>query len=406
MSLTDQLFAAPQDEIHNFYKRFRESDQGVHVDAERNMAFVMRYAEADSALRRKDIFSNDTFWQSPASIHDPADLVHVRYVNTLQHFLLLLDPPKHTRLRGLVRQAFTPDAIRRMRTTTASAADQLLGQFETGQEIEFVSEIAEQLPIWVIASMIGVPPSDHADFRRWTLAIIDTLEPSTDMDGRDRAIHTATELIEYLGQHIEKRRADSSASEDLLQSLLDAEEDGNKLTSEELVCMLMVLLTAGNTTTTDLLANALVLFAAHPDQKRELLAHPELMGQAIDEIVRLEPSLRWVMRRTVGESVELGGKTIPRETLIWISVASANRDERRFADPNTFDIRRENNRHLGFGSGIHYCIGAPLARLEAEVMLTKFLDLFPDATPLSLGPGLYKDEFISRSVAELEVRLA
>ncbi|WP_051342464.1 cytochrome P450 [Pseudonocardia spinosispora] len=406
MDLFAELLHAPQDNVHETYAKLRESDGGVHVDDERNMVLVTRHADVEKVYRSRDSFSNDTFWESPAAIHDSSDDRQVRYVEHFKNFLLFLDAPKHTRLRNLVRHAFTPDAINVMSDVLVTAADEILDEFDAGQEVDFVGEIAEKLPVQVIATMIGIPPEDHVHFRRWTQALIDSLMFTVQGEDRVQALHTGSEMIDYLDGHIRRRRAATGTQpNDLLTLLQNAQDVDDSLTSEELVCMVMVLLGAGNATTTDLLGNAMVLLSENPEQRAELTAHPELMEQALEEILRLEPSLRVLIRKTVGE-VELGDRTIGPGRLVFLCNAAANRDPRKFPEPDRFDIRRVNSRHLAFGSGSHYCLGAPLARLEGRVMLTRFLGRFPEATVLLDGPPRYKLDFTSRSLRELPMVLA
>lgn len=400
-----ELFVAPQDTIHERYAQLRESEGGVHFDDEVNAVFVMRYKDVETVFRHSEAFSNDTFWSSPAAIHDPADPRQVRFIEHFQNFLLFLDAPKHTRIRNIVRSAFTPAAVQSMGRIISDVTDQVLGEFDKGQEVDFMSRIAAQIPTRVIAQMVGVPVSDQAEFRRGTLAIIDTIEPRIQDQRRVDAIHEVTELIDYLADHIMRRRASTEQPHDLLTMVLHASEDDDRLTPEELLCMVLVLLGAGNTTTTDLLGNANVLLGANPAQHADLVANPQLMEQAIEEVVRMEPSLRWLLRKSVDDRIELGGKPVRQDTMVWLCSASANRDPRQFDRPEVFDIRRGTRRHLGFGSGVHYCLGAALARLEGRIVLTKFLERFPSCELLLDGPPAYKPDFISRSPAALPMLL-
>lgn len=400
-----ELFIAPQSNIHEYYTQLRETEEGVHIDSEANSVAVMRYRDVDSVLRHKEVFSSETFWSSPISIHDPADPRQARFVEYIQNFAMFLDPPKHTRIRNIIRGALTPEAVKSMAAAISDVADEVLAPLESGQQIDFVKQLSEQIPIKVIAHIVGVPATDESLFRRGSLAMIDTIEPRILGEQRTAAILEANNLIEFLDDHIAQRRAASHRPNDLLTLLLDAEDEGDRLSADELIGMVLVLIGAGNTTTIDLLGNALALLTSHPEQYRDLASHPELVEQAIEEVVRVEPSLRWLVRKTVNGGATLGGQKISDGTLIWICLASANRDHRQFDEPDVFNIRRPVCRHLGFGSGIHYCLGAPLARLEARIVIGKFLQRFQTCELLSDGPLVYKPDFISRSLAELPLLL-
>jgi cytochrome P450 len=290
-------------------------------------------------------------------------------------WIIFFDPPRQTRLRALISQAFTPHAIANLEPRIGELSRELLNrQIERG-EMDMAADFAIPLPMMVIAEMIGIPSTDWPRFRSWSDSI---LKLSYTISGGDQAaaasaefFQVTLEMAEYLPAMIDERRL--APKDDLLTRLVHAELDGERLTRDEIVAFVQLLLVAGNETTTNLLNNAILSLIENPDQLARLRAAPELLPLAIEEVLRYRSPLQWMFRATTRD-VELDGITIPSGKLVLPMIGAANRDPKAFPGADRFDIAREPNPHLAFGHGIHFCLGAPLSRLEARIALTHFLE--------------------------------
>lgn len=281
--------------------------------------------------------------------------------------LVAKDPPDHRKLRNLVNQAFTPRAVARLSDRITTMTQELLDRVRSQGTMDVVSDIAFPLPAKVIAEMLGVPDADWNIFERW--ARMDNSSPMPPERTNGRSMQE--EMFDYFSRLLAERRR--NPREDLISSLSVAEVDGERLSEHELVSFCTLLLAAGQETTKNLIANAIVTFTNHPDSMARLVRDPALMPKAIEEVLRYLPPV-WFLFRQTKEEVELSGQHIPANSMVLAWTASANRDGKQFPNPNHFDIEREPNRHLAFGHGIHFCVGAPLARLEARIVLPMMLD--------------------------------
>ncbi|WP_437497871.1 cytochrome P450 [Sorangium sp. So ce1099] len=288
-----------------------------------------------------------------------------------------LDPPKHRKLRDLVSQAFTPRVVSGLAPRIATITSELLDSVGDAERLDLVGDLAYPLPVIVIAELLGIPVADRESFRRWadTLLSRNGEEARTlpDQAAMDRMGPILREMNEYLLAHIKQRRA--RPTDDLISKLTRAEVDGHTLDDEEIVGFVGLLLIAGHITTTALLGNAILCLDEHPDAAAELRADPTGLPAAIEEVLRYRPPFPRLARRTTAE-VELGGKQIPADQLVILWLISANRDAAHFEDPDRFDIHRKPNQHLSFGYSIHFCLGAPLARLEAKIALEILLERY------------------------------
>ena len=343
---------------------------------------VFRYADCQAILRDPKTWSS--MFPTPPGF-DPEDV---------PRSMLVTDPPEHTRLRGLVSQAFTPKRIRELAPRIEAIAHALLDDALARREVDLVDALTYPLPVIVIAEMIGVPAEDRARFKAWSDALVAPLgsiffaPPSPEMVAEQRRIRV--ELEAYFVRLVEDRRR--TPKDDLLTALVQAELEGSRLSFDELLAMLILLLVAANETTTNLIGNAALELLAHPDALAALRADPSRMPAAMDEVLRCSSPVQMDPRLAVRD-VEVQGTTIPAGEFVLCWIGAANRDEAVFERSETFDIGREKNPHLAFGFGPHYCLGASLATLEAVVAVRVLLERTrsfarPDDAPLPLHPSI------------------
>ena len=314
--------------------------------------------------------------------------------------LIAADPPRHTRLRNLVNRAFTPRRIAalepRMREIAAEALDPCI---ERG-DLELVRDLSTPLPVRVIAELLGVPASRFRDFKRWSDALVTSISTtSADVDV-SQLMEARRELVAFLVEQVAE--AQRSPRDNLLGALVRAQADEGVLTEAEAVSFGLLLLVAGNETTTNLIGNALLALLEHPDQLGRVQSDPSLIPNLIEEALRYDSPVQGLLRRT-SRDVETAGTKIPEGEPIMILFASANRDERQFAEPDRFDITRDTRGHLAFGFGIHFCLGASLARLEARVALEAILSRCRDLHRLDSGPVRWIDSLLLRGPRELHL---
>ncbi|GAA4830119.1 cytochrome P450 family protein [Saccharopolyspora rosea] len=288
----------------------------------------------------------------------------------LSAHMLNTDPPDHTRLRKLVVKAFTPRRVEALRPRVEAITAELLDGMARESEVDLLDAFAFPLPIRVICELLGVDESRRSDFRAWTNAILDATED------RARADEAIGEMTRYLVELIEAKR--ERPADDLLTALLQVSEDEDRLSVQELVSMVFLLLVAGHETTVNLIGNGVLALLRHPDQWAALRADPDLVDGAVEEVLRYDgPVMHGTFRHTTAP-VRLGGVEIPEGEAVWVGLSSANRDPRQFPDPDRFDIGRDAHGHVAFGHGIHFCLGAQLARLEGQVALRRVVERFPD----------------------------
>ncbi len=359
-----------------------------------------RYEDALAILKDPRFLKNWHNAMTPEQLAQVPPLSEA--MQLLSQHMLDMDPPDHTRLRALVHKAFTPRLVEQLRPRIQEIADTLIDAVEPNGTMDLIDDYAFPLPITVIAELLGVPVEDRDKFRVWSNTLIDS---STDPDQLQRVEAAMQSFVAYLRDLFDQRRA--HLSDDLISALLHVEEAGDTLSEKELFSMVFLLLIAGHETTVNLISNGLLLLLLNPDQRELLQQQPELIGSAIEELLRYESPVKTTTMRFASTDIELAGVVIPRGTAVLVALSSANRDEARFAHADTLDITRSDNRHIAFGHGIHYCLGAPLARLEGQIAISTILRRLPHlrlavaAKDLSWRPG-----FLIRGLHHLPVVFA
>jgi hypothetical protein len=293
----------------------------------------------------------------------------------LSKLMLFSDAPDHTRLRGLVSKAFTPRVVEELRPRIVELVDELLGRAAEAGRLDVIADLGRPLPVTVIAEMLGVPSEDQDRFRSWSEALSRTVDPEMSPEVAEAAAVAGLEFIAYFSEMAGERR--EHPRDDLLTALVAAEDEGDRLSEDELVANLVLLLIAGHETTTNLIGNGTLALLRHPDELARFRADPGMAKSAVEELLRYDSPVH-LTGRVVTEDVVVGGTAIPAGDRLTVLLAAANRDPAQFADPDRLDLTREENRHLAFSSGPHFCLGAALARLEGQVALSALVTRFPD----------------------------
>jgi cytochrome P450 len=375
-----------------YYSALRRDNPVVWLEPLQCWA-VSRYDDVDYALRNPEIFSSANWLGQSIGDLSPAPEVP---------WMIETDPPNHSRLRKLVNKGFTPRMVARLEPRIRAIANDLLANARIQPEIDFVRDFSGALPVIVIAEMLGVEPEHRLDFKRWSDNVVLGTSRPTDEAARAQVRASNAEMRTYFQQAIADRR--KAPREDLLTVLVQAEEERQTLSSDEVLAMAMLILLAGNETTMNLLSNTVLALQAHPADLAGIRRERVLIPRLIEEMLRYDSPVQIVFRRTT-EAVELSGQTIPPNAVVFVLIGSANRDERKFADPDRFDLSRDASEHLAFGFGTHFCLGAQLARLEAKVALEEF---FASCPPFTVD--LHRVERIKsvllRGIKHLPIRFA
>lgn len=362
-------------ETYDWFTRMR-AEQPVWLDEKSGCWHVFRYEDALRVSTEHAVFSSE---------RRPRQFARLNRRTNQAPSLLVMDPPRHRQYRNLVSSAFTPRSLAPLTERIHTIVQDLLDQVRPRGNMDIIADLAYPLPTTVIAEMLGLPSTDRPRFKLWADALFsrqlsdeEMFNSTEDLDKRpgfQRANQAMEEMDAYFAQMLVERRRQPCA--DMISELLAAEVEGEHLSQEEILSFCTLLLLAGHVTTTNLLGQAMLCLDAHPAAMQQLRTHPELAASAIEEILRYASPV-WRLSRVTSQPVDLGGITIPENALIFAWLASANRDETQFPDPERFDITRTPNRHIAFGHGIHFCVGAPLARMEASVALPMMLEQLPD----------------------------
>jgi cytochrome P450 len=356
---------------------------------------VTDYAEARVALSDPTLSKDIRRSMGIIDRHLAPGATRVDFRASLSSHMLNTDPPNHTRLRKLVNKAFTAGGIDHLRPRIESITEELLAGMADADEIDLLAAFAFPLPITVICEMLGVPIADRDDFRSWSSMLLSN-------DRSEKLHDVAAAMHAYLVDLIETKRAEPSA--DLLSALIEASEDGDRLTGEELVSMAFLLLVAGHETTVNLIGNAMLGLLTRPGQLAALKADPTLLSGAIEEFLRHDGPVNLATFRITTEPIVLGDTEIPADEFVVVALNAANRDDTRFLDADQLDVTRNATGHLAFGHGIHYCVGAPLARMEAEIALSGLLARFPNMALAQKTDELRWRNSMIRGLEELRVR--
>jgi cytochrome P450 len=348
-----------QDNPYPYYKELRDKAPVAWIESMQAWA-VSRYADVDFALRNPQLFSSAS-WVSTMQ----GDLNDPKFP-----WIIGLDPPDHTRLRKLANKGFTPRLIRALEPRVQTITQELIRAMKRRRECDLVVALSAPLPVTVIAEMLGIETERRADFRRWS---DDLVKSST--RPREEAVQTqirqsGKELRAYFENIIAQRR--TAPGDDLISALIQAEEERQMLSSMEVLSLAIFLLHAGNETTTNLISNAVLALLAHPGELTKVRANRTLIPALVEEVLRYDSPVQVVFRRTT-QDVALASGAIPADSAVFLLLGAANRDERQFPEPDRFDVARNPQDHVAFGYGIHYCLGAPLARLEGRSALESLL---------------------------------
>ena len=365
------------------YRRLRDKDP-IHRMRLVDAWVLSRYEDADAMLRDHDRFSAED-----RRFHDAG-------LTTM----LDIDPPDHTRLRALVSRAFTPRSLSRWHGRLQEIADRLLDAVAGHDRIDLIAALGYPLPVTVIAEMLGVPAEDMDRFERWSNDIALIVEPILTPAQVENVRRASEELFAYFETIVEERRR--KPRDDLVSALLAAEEEGDRLTHEELLSTMLLILVAGNETTRNLIGNGMLALLRHPDQLQRLRDDPGLLEPAVDELLRYDSPVQ-LDGRVVREDLEMGGKRLRAGQKAIALIGAANRDPAAFEHPEALDIGRKGKSHLSFGRGIHYCLGASLALMEARIAFKGLLDRFPSIR-LAAEPR-YRDGIVLRGVGSLWIEV-
>jgi cytochrome P450 len=366
----DRLPDGFHDDPYPFYAALQRHAP-VHELGDRQI-LITRYMDCERVYKDPAVFSSDKrreflpkFGGSPLYLHHTSSLV-------------FNDPPAHTRVRRIIVGALSPRSVAGLEPGVASLVDGLLDRMEGRDTIDIIEDYAGAIPVEVIGNLLAVPHADRAPLRGWSLAILGALEPFPTADQLAAGNAAVEAFSGYLAGLIsERRKRPGDPDRDILTRLIRGEGDGERLDETELTQNCIFILNAGHETTTNLIGNGLKLLADWPGERARLLADPALIGPAVEEILRFESSNQLGNRIAVAP-FEMGGRAFPEGTQVTICIGAANRDPAVFRDPQRFDVARERNRHLAFGSGPHLCAGVSVARMEGRVAIERFVRRFPD----------------------------
>lgn len=383
------------------YKLLRSTAPILYVP-EVGMWFISRYEDVTALLRDHRLGrSIDHVLTREERGLPPKPEALAPFNKLSEHSMFDKEPPDHTRLRSLVHKAFTPRRVENLRGSIQRLTDALLDVvMERGGEMDLLEDFAVPLPVTVIAELLGVPEGDRHLLRPWSRDIVAMYELDHTPEEEQRAVRAAVEFSDYLRALARERRA--HPEDDLITALALVQEAGDRLTEDELIATCVLLLNAGHEATVNVLGNGMLALLRHPDQFALLKREPRYLSSAVEEMMRFDTPLQ-LFRRWVLEDINYKGHEFKQGTEIALLFGSANRDPDRFENPDQLDITREDNPHISFSLGIHYCLGAPLARLELQIALETLLRRMPNLELVDADPP-FRDSFVIRGLRELRLR--
>ncbi|MEU9310195.1 cytochrome P450 [Streptomyces sp. NPDC048256] len=405
MAVVDALSFDPWDpafvaDPYPAYAELRERGRVIYYEPT-DQWLVPRHADVSALLRERRLgrtyqhrFTHEDFGRTAP----PAEQEPFHTLN--DHGMLDLEPPDHTRIRRLVSKAFTPRTVERLQPYVRRLAGELVDRLVEAGGGDLLSDVAEPLPVAVIAEMLGIPESDRGPLRPWSADICGMYELSPSKETAARAVRASVEFSEYLLELIAARRKEPG--DDLISGLIAAHDEGDRLTEQEMISTAVLLLNAGHEATVNATVNGWWALFRNPEQLAALRADHSLVPSAVEELMRYDTPLQ-LFERWVLDDIEIDGTTVPRGAEIAMLFGSANRDPAVFADPDRLDLGRAENPHISFSAGIHYCIGAPLARIELAASMTALLERAPTLA-LAAEP-LRKPNFVIRGLEGLSVTL-
>lgn len=405
MAAVDELSFAPWDpaflaDPYPAYAELRERGRVIYYEPT-DQWLVPRHADVSALLRERRLgrtyqhrFTHEDFGRTaPPPEQEPFHTLN-------DHGMLDLEPPDHTRIRRLVSKAFTPRTVERLKPYVRGLAGELVDRLVAEGGGDLLSDVAEPLPVAVIAEMLGIPESDRAPLRPWSADICGMYELNPSQETAARAVRASVEFSEYLRELIAERRKEPG--EDLMSGLIAAHDEGDRLTEQELISTAVLLLNAGHEATVNATVNGWWTLFRHPGQLAALRADHSLVPGAVEELMRYDTPLQ-LFERWVLDDIEIDGTVVPRGAEIAMLFGSANHDPAVFAEPERLDLTRADNPHISFSAGIHYCIGAPLARIELAASMTALLERAPTLA-LAAEPRR-KPNFVIRGLEGLSVTL-
>ena len=396
-----EIFSSPEGrkDPYSRYKALRENTP-IHGNAEGPLWYLSNFEDCRTALRDPHLGKTPQDVVRPSLDGAPESLRAQRSEDAPAPSMLFLNPPDHTRLRSLVSREFTPKRIDDLRPRMDALAAPMLDGMAAAGTADVMEELAWRLPVAVIGELVGVPEEDREAFRGTVRDLVVLLEVGATPEETERGVAAGARLRIYFRELIAKKRL--NPTEDLLTALIAVEEEGDRLSEEELITTMILLFAAGFETTTNLIGNGLWLLMRNPEQFQLLREKPDLMGGFIEEVLRYESPVQLNARWTFDE-IEIGGFTIPAGRTVVTFLGGANRDPQRFPNPEVFDIARTDNQPLSFGFGIHHCLGAHLARAEGKAVFEALLDRFSVIEPTEIDPPWHG--FTLRGLERLPVRL-
>lgn len=383
------------------YEALQERDP-VHWSAAARAWIVTRYDDVRQTLMTPQTMSSDRLRPFYESLKDERRDILSGVMRYLNQWVVFKSPPEHTRIRRLLNAVFTPDMVRSLEPQIRGTVRRLLESVDTTREVDFVQDVAVPLPAYVILDMLGLPREDFAAIKLWSDQLRLFIGGSRGDDEKYRkAREGADHMSAYFREAIERRR--SSPASDVISRMIAARDEAGQLSEDELVATCMLLLFGGHETTTNLLGGSVVALLDHPDQLQRLRENPQMMDSAVEEFLRYDGPSNGI-GRVVAVDHELCGTSLKAGERVYAMINAANRDPRRFERPHELDIGRTPNRHLTFGQGLHFCLGAPLARLEGKVCVQELIDRFP-ALRYSGAEVEWVDAIVMRGPSRLPLRL-